>query len=181
MHRQVADSLHALGLCLVHKGLFLEARSLLDRALTMRKKLLSAGELFSPYSAERFNFLYFCPCPLYLILFHIQEHPDVAESTQALGQVYLCQGKLEECLVLFERALTARRHLLGAQHPFVAESLCSIAEVHNLQFNGAMAYDLLADSLKIRRAAFGNDSLVTAETFFGIAKNLQVSGILCFR
>ena len=147
VHKDVASSLHGIGLSLLAKAQFMEARSQMERSWNMRKKLLGT------------------------------EHPDIGESLHSLGMLHFTIGKLDEAMVFFDRALINRKLSLGHRHPLVAETLVQIAEIHNHQCDVQLAYDVLADSLKIRKAVFGEDSLVTAESYLGIANNLNLSGL----
>ncbi|CAN0251232.1 unnamed protein product, partial [Ectocarpus sp. 4 AP-2014] len=67
--------------------------------------------------------------PLYLRAIEIRErvlgaeHPDLAISLGARGQLLNAQGKYEEAEPLYERSQAIREKVLGPEHPDVAVSL----------------------------------------------------------
>ena len=56
-------------------------------------------------------------------------HPNVARATSALAGVLSRQGRDQEALAYYERALEIRRRALGPQHNLVALTLSSMAAV----------------------------------------------------
>ena len=51
------------------------------------------------------------------------EHPSVAIAYNNLGNIYRSQGKLEEALGAYSKALEIRLKVLGPEHPDVVRQL----------------------------------------------------------
>ena len=58
------------------------------------------------------------------------EQSDIAESLNNLASLYIDQGKYEEALPHYLRALTIMEKLLGVEHPNVAASLNNLASLY---------------------------------------------------
>ncbi len=86
-----------------------------------------------------------------------EEHPEVAESLEALGILVQARGDLDRAEALHRQALEMRRRLLGPGDPAVAESLNSLATdlLSKAQFDAAEP--LFREALAINRRNFGND------------------------
>ena len=63
-----------------------------------------------------------------------KDHSSVAASLYSLAQVYLAQGRLDDCVSLHEESLAMHRRIHGSKdHSDVAASLHSMAQVYLAQ------------------------------------------------
>ena len=86
-----------------------------------------------------------------------EEHPGVATTLNGMASVYRSQGRYEEALEHYERALAVRRKALGEEHHYVGDTLYNIAEVYDNQgrySEAASSYDAAADTYA---KAYGED------------------------
>jgi serine/threonine-protein kinase len=88
---------------------------------------------------------------------HGAEHPEVAESLEALGVLAQARGELDQAEALHRQALAMRRKLLGPDDPATAESLNSLGAALLLKAQYAEAEPLFRESLALNRRRFGND------------------------
>jgi eukaryotic-like serine/threonine-protein kinase len=84
------------------------------------------------------------------------EHPQVAESLEALGTLTQARGDLDGAEALHRRALAMRRKLLGPDDPAVAESMNSLATDLFIKARYDEAEPLFRGALAINRRHFGN-------------------------
>jgi eukaryotic-like serine/threonine-protein kinase len=85
------------------------------------------------------------------------EHPQVAESLEALGTLTAARGDFDGAEALHRRALEMRRKLLGPDDPAVAESMNSLATDLLVKAKHDEAEPLFRGALDINRRHFGND------------------------
>ena len=64
---------------------------------------------------------------------HGQDHPAVADSYRNIGNVYYSQGKYEEALVQYQKALAIDLAVHGQDHLDVAKSYNNIGIVYRNQ------------------------------------------------
>ncbi|HYU32454.1 MAG TPA: serine/threonine-protein kinase [Thermoanaerobaculia bacterium] len=88
---------------------------------------------------------------------HGEEHPEVAESLEALGTLTQARGDLDRAETLHRQALAMRRKLFGPDDPAVAETLNSLAIDLLTRADFAAAEPLFREALAINRGHFGND------------------------
>lgn len=88
---------------------------------------------------------------------HGEEHPEVAESLEALGTLAQARGDLGRSEALHRQALAMREKLLGPGDPVVAESLNSLGADLLLKAQYDAAEPLFRRALAINRRHFGND------------------------
>ena len=88
---------------------------------------------------------------------HGEEHPEVAESLEALGALAQARGELDRAETLHRQALAMRQKLLGPDAPAVAESLNSLATDLTAKAQYDAAEPLFREALAINRRHFGND------------------------
>ncbi len=93
-----------------------------------------------------------------------QEHPDVAESLNGLGELYDHQGKYAQAESVYQQALALRERALGSQHPYVAESLNNLGELYYHQGKYAQAESVYQQALAIREQVLGPQHLDVAES-----------------
>ena len=101
------------------------------------------------------------------------EHPDVAESLDALAIVLQHQGKLPEAEMMHREALTMRRKLLGNHDPAVAKSLNNLASALSAQGKLAEAETIYHEALAIDRKALGNENPEVASFLSNLAVVLE--------
>ena len=85
-----------------------------------------------------------------------EEHPDVAESLEALGLLAQVRGELDRAEALHRQALAMREKLLGPDDPAVAESLNSLATDLFARAKYEAAEPLFRRALALNRRHFGN-------------------------
>ncbi|MFL6262201.1 MAG: tetratricopeptide repeat protein [Thermoanaerobaculia bacterium] len=85
------------------------------------------------------------------------EHPQVAESLEALGTLTAARGDYDGGEALHRQALKMRRKLLGPGDPAVAESMNSLATDLFSKARYDEAEPLFRGALAINRRHFGND------------------------
>ena len=89
------------------------------------------------------------------------DHPDVADSYNNIGLVYGSQGKYEEALVQYNRALEIRIRVLGQDHPDVATSYKSIGVVYQQQGNKSAATEMYTKAYHTYLQVLGPDHPLT--------------------
>ena len=92
-----------------------------------------------------------------------QDHPDVASSYNNIGNVYDHQGKYEEALVQYRRALEIKIRVFGQDHPGVAKSKYNIALLHKGRQETEKARQLFLECEKIYAAVHGPDHSATVD------------------
>jgi eukaryotic-like serine/threonine-protein kinase len=126
----------------VHRslGLYPQALTLAERALTLRRGLLG------------------------------DEHPYVAASLNNVAEVLRLQGDFEGAEAYHRQALALRRKLFGEEHPEVAASLNSLGEVrrHRGDFTGAEAFH--REALALRRRLLGEEHRDVATSLNDLAE-----------
>jgi serine/threonine-protein kinase len=86
-----------------------------------------------------------------------EEHPEVAESLEALATLAQIRGDLDRAEALHRQALAMREKLLGPDDPAVAESLNSLATDLFARAQYDASEPLFRRALAINRRHFGND------------------------
>lgn len=145
-HRDVAESLHALGQLRYDQGRYAEAGPLLHEALRIRRRTLG------------------------------RKHPAVAATLRALGWLHLKMGHYTPADSLFDEALGMRRQLLGADHPDVAQSLSDRAAVFRSRGSYREAERYYRRALYLYRQAYGETHLRVAASLHNLAALWQNQG-----
>ena len=138
-HRDVAASLHDLGVFEQATGDFAAAESLFTEALDMQRRLFGA------------------------------EHPDIAASLHELGSNHREKGELEEAEPLLREALAMRTKLLGRSSAEVAESMSTLAALLHDRGDLAAAEPMYRETLALQRELFGEDHPSVANTLNNLA------------
>jgi len=112
---------------------FVQAESLLRRALTIREKILP------------------------------QEHEEMAVSSHNLGEVLRAAGKYGEAEPLLRRGLAIREKIRGPEDPRVADSSLELAELYRFQKRFAEAEPFYQRALAIREKTLGQGHFKVAE------------------
>ena len=90
-------------------------------------------------------------------------HPT-ATTLDNLANLYKNQGKDEEALPLYQRALAIREKALGPEHPETARTLNNLANLYSVQGKDEEALPLYQRALAIREKIFGLDHPFTKST-----------------
>jgi tetratricopeptide (TPR) repeat protein len=141
-----ADLLGSAGSYSHGRGTYLVARSLLERALSVREKLFGS------------------------------EHRDTATSLNNLALLLGAQGDLARARPLHERALAILEKLLGPEHPRTATSLNNLAGLMMDQGDLVGARPLLERALAISERVQGIEHHETAESLNNLGSVIRDQG-----
>jgi tetratricopeptide (TPR) repeat protein/formylglycine-generating enzyme required for sulfatase activity len=141
-----ADDLNRRAESLRAKSMYLAAQPLFDKALDIRRRLLT------------------------------DDHPDVARSYDGLGWNLNAQGKYAAARPLFEKALDIRRRLLTDDHPDTAMSYNHVAWNLHVQGKYVAAQSLFEKALDIHRRLLTDNHPDTASSYNYFATNLAEQG-----
>jgi len=137
--KEEADSLSA-------QGKYSEAQPLYERALEIRRRLLT------------------------------DDHPDTAASYNKVAANLDDQGKHAQGQILCEKALDINRRVLTDEHPNTAHTYSELAFNLNLQGKYALAQPLCEKALEILRRLLTDDHSDTARAYHNLAFNLNSQG-----
>jgi eukaryotic-like serine/threonine-protein kinase len=105
----------------------------------------------------------------------LRDQPEVrATLMDTIGVVYQNLGLHEPADRLLTGALEARRGLLSAEHPDLADSLAHLASLRVSQARPNEAADLSRQALAIRVRAYGRRNVRVAESLQTLAQALQI-------
>jgi len=141
-----ADCLNQLGLSLYKKGLYVEAEAFVNKALTIRQKVLG------------------------------ERHLATAQSLNNLGLLLKVQDKFDEAESLYRDSLEIRIDILGEKHAEVAQSQSNLAELLRHIGKYEEAELLHRKALKIKRKVLGNWHLSTAKSLNNLGLVLKDQG-----
>jgi tetratricopeptide (TPR) repeat protein len=143
---QSANSMSEQAETLYAQGQYAAAQQLLEKALAIRRRLLS------------------------------DDHPDTANSYNNLGYNLTVQGRHAAAQQLLEKALAIRCRLLSDDHPDTANSYNRLGYNLTVQEQYAAAQQLLEKALAIRRRLLSDDHLDTANSYIDLAYSLHAQG-----
>ena len=109
-------------------GLYREAQPQLEKALSLRRRLLG------------------------------DDHPDTLASMGDLAVLYRDLSKPAEAESLLANVLNVQRRVLGADRPETLETAHELAQVYEEQGKSAQAAPLLTETLKARRRILGDEN-----------------------
>jgi len=118
-------------------GLYTEAQRQLEKALTLRRRLLG------------------------------EDHPDTLASMGDLAVLYRDQSKRAQAELLLAKVLNVQRRVLGADRPETLETAHELAQVYDENGKSGQAELLLTKTLDARRRVLGEDhpdTLLTMNT-----------------
>ncbi len=185
---QSAQTMNAQAETLVAQGKYAQAQPLFQKALEIRRRLLTDDH---PETAESYNNVagsldyqgkYSQAQPLYEKALDIRrglltdEHPDTATSYDDVAYNLNAQGEHTQAQPLYEKALAIRRRLLTDDHRETAGSYNNVAENLNAQGNYAAAQPLYEKALEIFRRLLSDDDPETATSYNNLAFNLDWQG-----
>lgn len=96
-------------------------------------------------------------------------HPTVADSQIALGDLLFTQKKADVAVTFYNKALAIREKALGKDHPLYAEALQRLGRLERARGNLKAAGDYFTQALAIRQAALGQQHPLYAETEVSLA------------
>ena len=170
-----------IGQTYVDLGLYPEARTQLDRALDLQRRLLGAKNPETLKTMERLGYLsllqgkYPEAETVFGNALEIQrrvlgpEYPDTLKSMDDLVIVYREQGKYPQAEALGTQVLDIRRRTLGPEHPDTLASMSSLTTVYREQGKYAQAEALSSQTLEIRRRVLGPDHPDTLRSMNNLA------------
>ena len=92
------------------------------------------------------------------------DHPDVAASYNNIANIYDDQGKYEDALVQYQKALEIQTRVFGSDHPDVADSKENIGLVFQKMTKKSEARQMFTEAAGIRRKVFGADHPLTKKS-----------------
>ena len=90
--------------------------------------------------------------------------------------MYNVQGKNDEAENTFKESLAISKKVFGDEHPYVAESLTTLASLYNVQGKYDEAENTYKESLAIRKKVFGDEHPDVAEILDYLAGLYNVQG-----
>jgi tetratricopeptide (TPR) repeat protein len=172
------------------RGLYSEARLLLDRALAITEKAFGPEH---PEVATRLNNLALLlryqgdHAAAQLLLDRAlainekalgPEHPHTATTLDNLASLLQAQGDLVKAQPLFERALAINENVFGPEHRNTGMSLNNLALLVQAQGDLAKARPLFERALAVTEKPFGPEHPETANGLNSLAVLLQAQGDL---
>ncbi len=143
-----AQMMETMGEVYDNLGLYNQARSLLTRAVDIRRRVLGP------------------------------QNPDTLTSVHNLAVVLDGEGRYAEAEKLERETLDIRRRVLGPDHPDTLRSMNNLANVLHYGRHFAEAQKLYSDTLEIRRRVLGPDDPDTLASMNNLAKALRDHGHL---
>jgi len=185
---QSARTMNDQAVILVSQGKYALAQPLYEKALEIRRRLLTDDH---PATAASYNNLatnlnaqgkYAAAQPLFEKALEIvrrllsDDHPDTGRSYNNLAMNLKVQGKYAQAQAMYEKALEIVRRLLTDDHPDTATACNNVANNLAAQGKYAQAQPLLEKALVIRRRLLTDDQPLTAQSYNNLALNLNAQG-----
>ncbi|MEZ2235335.1 tetratricopeptide repeat protein [Microcoleus sp.] len=173
---------------LYNQGKYQEAIPLLERVLSIRRKVLGNEHLDVAISLNDLATLYYNQGryreaePLFQQALELrkrllgEENPDVAASLDSLATLYGEQARYSEAEPLYRQALELRKRLLGEEHPDVAASLNNLAYLYMNQGRYREAEPVFILALELRKRLLGEDNPLVAYTLNNLATLYENQG-----
>ena len=127
-------------------GLYPEAQRQLEKALSLRRRLLG------------------------------DDHPDTLASMGDLAVLYRDQSKPAQAESLLAKVLNFQRRVLGADRPETLETAHELAQLYEEEGKTAQAGPLLTETLKARRRILGEDNPDTLLSMLELGGFYQLQG-----
>jgi tetratricopeptide (TPR) repeat protein len=185
---QSARTMNVQAEALLAQGKYALAQSLNEKALEIRRRLLTDDH---PHTASSYNNLaddlsaqgkYVAAQPLYGKALEIcrrlltDDHPHTAESYHNVGLNLSEQGKYAQAQPLLEKALEFNRRLFTDDHPDTAACYNNVAFNLNHQGKYSQAQPLFEKALEIKRRLRTDDHPDTALSYSTLGTNLNAQG-----
>jgi tetratricopeptide (TPR) repeat protein len=148
-------------------GLYPEARTQLERALDLRRRVLGAKDPKTLGTLSRLGHTAFLQGrfgeaeTMFGQALELQrrvlgsEHPEALTSMNGLANVYYSQGKYPQAEALFSRSLEIQRRVLGPEHSATLMSMNNLANAYFSQGKYPQAEAIHSQSLEIERRVIG--------------------------
>jgi tetratricopeptide (TPR) repeat protein len=104
------------------------------------------------------------------------EHPDTLRAMNSLATIYGRQGKYAQAETLFQQVLQVRRRVLGSEHVDTLTSMNGLANVLFPQGKYAQAVPLFTKTLEIRQRLLGPEHPETLMSMSGLAYVYRLQG-----
>jgi eukaryotic-like serine/threonine-protein kinase len=186
-HREVADSLVALGLLRADQAQFAEAERLVRDGLAMTKRHLppnhpavakataALGKVLEDRGA------YDQAAPVLEDAVRLQSTPgtatpDLAATLSELANTQFYLGHYDASDTVNRRVLEMQRQLYGERHPRVADTLINLAQIQFQWGHYDQAEKLERQALDINRSWYGKDHPETADTLTMIGQAVAFQG-----
>jgi tetratricopeptide (TPR) repeat protein len=162
-------------------GLYPEARTQLERALELHRRVLGAENPKTLRTISRLGRAAFLQGrypqaeSLSGRALEIQrrvlgsEHPDTLRSMINLANVYDSLGKYPQAEALFSETLTINRRVLGPEHPETLVSINDLANVYDSEGKYAQAEVLYRETMETRRRVLGPEHPDTLSSMNNLA------------
>ena len=176
-----ADIRDTIGQTYMDLGLYPEARTQLQRALELDRRVFGVKNPKTLKIMSRLGYAAFLQGKypeaeaLEEQALEVQrhllgaDHPDTLYSLSNLAVVYYSQGKYAQAEALDRQILEIRRRVLGPEHPDTLASMNNLAIVYYLQGKYAQAEPLYSQTLEIRRRVLGPEHPSTLSTMNNLA------------
>jgi serine/threonine protein kinase/tetratricopeptide (TPR) repeat protein len=107
----------------------------------------------------------------------LKDQPEAqADLMETMGMIYRRLGLLDRALPLVESALARRQHLLGPDHPKVAQSFNDLGLLHEDKGEYDLAATQYRQALDLRRRSFGPSHPEVAQSLSDLAGVLWAQG-----
>ncbi|MBV9082178.1 MAG: serine/threonine protein kinase [Acidobacteriaceae bacterium] len=162
-------------------GLYSEAQTQVERALTIRRRVLGDKHPDTLTSMQKLSLLcwyrakYSDAEPLLIQVVNTRRHllgnanRDTLSAMNDLALLYWYQGKSADAEPLFKTVLETRRRILGQEHPDVLSSMTNLAGLYVQQGNYASAETFFAKVLEVRNRVLGPEHPDTLLTMNNLA------------
>ena len=162
-------------------GLNAQARTQLERALDLRRRVLGTKNPETLRTMSRVGYLEYLQGKYpeaETLLGHTMEterrvlgpeHPDTLSSMNYLATVYMAQGKYPKAEALDSQTLEIRRRLLGPDHHDTLKSMNNLAIVYWEEGNYAQAEPLFSQTLKTESRVLGPEHPDTLRAMYNLA------------
>lgn len=169
------------------RGMYEQARGLLEKALSLQPKPSEdqtglAATLNALADLARAQGRYPESEPLYLKALEVREralgetHPDVAATLDNLGDLQSLRGRYSEAKAFFRRALQIRMATLGVDHPDVGGTLANLAVMSMESGECETSLRQFRRALAIAERALGPDHPQVAATLTRMAFVMRADG-----
>jgi tetratricopeptide (TPR) repeat protein len=172
---------NTIGQTYMELGLYPEARTQLERALELQRRVLGAQNPETLKTISRLARTVFhqgkYPEAEALLRQSLEgqrrvlgsEHPDTLRSMHTLAEVYYFEGKFVEAEALDSQTLEIQRRVLGPEHPGTLASMSGLAGDYYQQDKFAQAEALYSKTLEVSRRVLGPEHPNTVTAMYGLA------------
>lgn len=99
-----------------------------------------------------------------------KDHPQVAKSLRAMGQITLGEGDIEEARSFLSTALTQQTENLGESHPDLADTLFALGDLSLAEEDFEKAEELYRRALELLEQNYGQGNFRTAQAWTALAR-----------